>query len=196
MKLTVNINLGGYSFNIDEDAYVELKGYLRSLERHFAAEESCAEILLDIEARISEIFRTKLTSYKQVITIQDVLQAISVMGTPEDISDDDKKTAKDKFASSGYRRMYRDPENRIIGGVCAGIGAYWDIDTVIIRVIFIALIFAGGLGALIYLILYIALPEARTKAQRIEMHGEPVNIHNIKETVKKEFNEVRKKMKL
>jgi len=195
MKLTVNINLGGYSFNIDEDAYVELKGYLRSLERHFAAEESCSEILLDIEARISEIFRAKLTAYKQVITIEDVLQAISVMGTPEDISENDKKTAKDKFSSPGYHRLYRDPENRIIGGVCAGIGAYWDIDPVVARVIFVALIFAGGLGALIYIILYIALPEARTTTQRIEMHGEPVNIHNIKETVKREFNEVRKKMK-
>ena len=196
MKLTVNINLGGYSFNIDEDAYVELKGYLRSLEHHFATEESCAEILLDIEARISEIFRTKLTSYKQVINIEDILQTISVMGTPEDISENDKKTTKDKFSSPGYHRMYRDPENRIIGGICAGIGAYWDIDPVIIRVIFVALILAGGLGALIYIILYITLPEARTTTQKIEMHGEPVNIHNIKETVKREFNEVRKKMKL
>jgi phage shock protein PspC (stress-responsive transcriptional regulator) len=195
MKLTVSINLGGYSFNIDEDAYVELKGYLKSLERHFAAEESCSEILLDIEARISEIFRSKLTVYKQVITIEDVLQAISIMGTPEDISENDKKTAKDKFSSPGYHRMYRDTENRIIGGVCAGIGAYWDIDPVIVRVIFVALIFAGGLGALIYLILYIALPKARTTAQKIEMHGDPVNIHNIKQAVKEEFNEVRNRMK-
>jgi phage shock protein PspC (stress-responsive transcriptional regulator) len=195
MKLTVSINLGGYPFHIDEDAYGELKGYLRSLERHFAAEESCSEIISDIEARISEIFRTKITAHKQVITIEDVFQAISIMGTPEDISENDKKTAKNKFSSSGYHRMYRDPDNRIIGGVCAGIGAYWDIDPVIIRVIFVALIFAGGLGALMYLILYIALPKARTTAQRIEMHGEPVNIHNIKETVKEEFNELRKKMK-
>ena len=195
MKLTVSINLGGYPFNIDEDAYGELKGYLKSLERHFAGEESCSEIISDIEARISEIFRTKLTTYKQVISIEDVLQAISVMGTPEDISEDDKKTTKEKFASPGYHRMYRDPENSIIGGVCAGIGAYWDIEPLIVRIIFLALIFAGGMGALIYLILYIALPKARTTAQRIEMHGEPVNIHNIKETVKEEFNEVRKKMK-
>ena len=196
MKTTVSINLGGNPFNIDEDAYVELKNYLRSLERHFATEESCSEILSDIEARIAEIFRTKITAYKQVITIEDVLQAISVMGTPEDLFENDKKTVGDKFSSPGYRRMYRDPDNRIIGGVCAGIGAYWDIDPVIVRIIFVALILAGGLGALIYLILYIALPAARTTAQRIEMRGEPVNIHNIKEVVKKEFNEVRKKMKL
>jgi phage shock protein PspC (stress-responsive transcriptional regulator) len=194
MKLTVSINLRGYFFNIDEDAYAELKGYLRSLERHFATEESYSEILSDIETRIAEIFRTKLTTYKQVITIEDVSQAISVMGTPEDFSENDKKTTKEKFSSSGYHRLYRDPDNRIIGGVCAGIGAYWDIDPVIVRIIFVLLTFIGGIGALVYIILYIALPEARTTAQKIEMHGEPVNIHNIKETVKKEFNEVRKKM--
>ena len=196
MKLTVSINLGGYSFNIDEDAYVELKRYLKNLEHHFATEESCSEIISDIEARISEIFRTKITTYKQVITIEDVLQVISIMGEPEDMSENNKRTTKSKFSSRGYHRMYRDPDNRIIGGVCAGIGAYWSIDPVIIRIIFIAFTFAGGLGTLIYLILYIALPKARTMAQKIEMRGEPVNIHNIKETVKNEFNEVKKKMKL
>ena len=196
MKLTVSINLGGYSFNIDEDAYIELKRYLKNLEHHFATEESCSEIISDIEARISEIFRTKITTYKQVITIEDVLQVISIMGEPEDMSENNKRTTKSKFSSRGYHRMYRDPDNRIIGGVCAGIGAYWSIDPVIIRIIFIVLTFAGGLGTLIYLILYIALPKARTMAQKIEMRGEPVNIHNIKETVKNEFNEVKKKMKL
>jgi len=196
MKLTVSINLGGYSFNIDEDAYIELKGYLKSLERHFAAEESCSEILSDIETRLAEIFRTKMTNYKQVISIEDVFQTISVMGTPEDISENEKETTKEKFSSRSYHRMYRDTDNRIIGGVCAGIGAYWGIDPVIIRIILVALMFAGGLGALIYIILYIAIPEAKTTAQKIEMHGEPVNIHNIKEVVKNEFNAVRKKMKL
>ena len=92
--------------------------------------------------------------------------------------------------------MYRDPDHRIIGGVCAGMGAYWDIDPIILRVLFVAFLVAGGLGALIYLILYIVLPEAKTTAQKIEMKGEPVNIHNIKESVKEEFENVRKKMKL
>ena len=92
--------------------------------------------------------------------------------------------------------MYRDPDHRIIGGVCAGMGAYWDIEPWIIRIIFIALAMAGGLGILVYLILYIVLPEAKTTAQKIEMKGDPVNIHNIKESVKKEFDTVRKNMKL
>ena len=195
MKITVSINLGGYSFNIDEDAYAELKMYLRNLELHFAREESASEILSDIETRMAEIFRAKITSYKQVINIEDVRQAISVLGTPEDISDSDGPTSREKFSSPGYHRMYRDPDNRIIGGVCSGMGAYWNIDPLIVRIIFIALSLAGGIGVIVYLILYIVLPEAKTTAQKIEMKGEPVNIHNIKDAVKKEFDSVRKNMK-
>jgi len=196
MKLTISINLGGYSFNIDEDAYAELKRYIRSLELHFAEEESSAEILSDIESRMSELFRARITGYKQVITIEDVREVCSVLGTPEDISDSEKTTTGDRFASSGYHRMYRDPDNRIIGGVCAGMGAYWRIEPWIIRIIFVILAMMGGLGILVYLILYIVLPEAKTTAQKIEMKGDPVNIHNIRESVKKEFDNVRKNMKL
>ncbi|MEI8226326.1 MAG: PspC domain-containing protein [Bacteroidota bacterium] len=196
MKITVSINLGGYSFNIDEDAYAELKRYLKNLELHFAGEESSSEILSDIETRMAELFRTKITNYKQVIDIEDVRQAISVLGTPEDISDNDGPSARDKFSSPGYHRMYRDTDHRVIGGVCSGMGAYWGIDPVIVRIIFVALALGGGLGVLVYLILYIVIPEAKTTAQKIEMKGNPVNIHNIKESVKKEFDTVRKNMKL
>jgi phage shock protein PspC (stress-responsive transcriptional regulator) len=196
MKITVSINLGGYSFNIDEDAYAELKRYLKNLEIHFANEESSSEILSDIEARMAELFRAKLSTYKKVITMEDVRNTISILGTPEDISDNERTSAKDKFSTPGYHRMYRDPDHRIIGGVCSGMGAYWDIEPWIIRVIFIAFTAMGGLGALVYLILYIVLPEAKTTAQKIEMKGEPVNIKNIKDSVKEEFDNVRKNMKL
>jgi phage shock protein PspC (stress-responsive transcriptional regulator) len=196
MKITVSVNLGGYSFNIDEDAYDELKRYMKNLELHFAGEESSAEILSDIETRMAELFRIKITGYKQVITIDDVHQVITVLGKPEDIDDKDGRSARDKFATPGYHRMYRDPDHRIIGGVCSGMGAYWDIDPLVIRIIFAALIFAGGLGALTYVILWIVLPEASTTSEKIEMKGEPVNIHNIKESVKQEIENVRKKMNL
>jgi len=195
MKITVSINLGGYSFNIDEDAYAELKRYLKNLELHFAGEESSSEILSDIEARMAELFRIKLTGYKQVINIDDVRQVISVLGTPEDISDTERPTARDKFSSPGYHRMYRDTDHRVIGGVCAGMAAYWDIELWLVRLIFFVLLMMG-VGILIYLILYIVLPEAKTTAEKIEMKGNPVNIHNIKDSVKKEFDTVRKNMNL
>jgi phage shock protein PspC (stress-responsive transcriptional regulator) len=196
MKITVSVNLGGYSFNIDEDAYSELKRYLKNLEMHFAGEESSSEILSDIEARMAELLRTKLTGYKKVINITDVKEVISVMGNPEDISDNEGPSPKEKFSTPGAHRMYRDPDKRVIGGVCSGMGAYWRVDPWIVRIIFIAVTMAGGLGVLVYLILYIVLPEAKTTAQKIEMKGDPVNIHNIKESVKKEFDEVRKNMNL
>jgi phage shock protein PspC (stress-responsive transcriptional regulator) len=195
MKITVSINLGGYSFNIDEDAYAELKRYLKNLELHFAGEESSSEILSDIETRMAELFRTKLTSYKQVITIEDVHQVIGVLGTPEDISNNEGPTTRDKFSSPGYHRMYRDTDHRVIGGVCAGMAAYWNIELWLVRFIFFVLVMMG-VGILIYLILYIVLPEAKTTAEKIEMKGNPVNIHNIKDSVKKEFDTVRKNMNL
>lgn len=195
MKITVSVNLGGYSFNIDEDAYTELKRYLKKLELHFAGEDSSTEILSDIETRMAELFRTKLTNYKQVINIEDAHQVIAVLGTPEDISDNERPTARDKFSSPGYHRMYRDTDHRVIGGVCAGMAAYWDIELWIVRLIFFILAMMG-VGILIYLILYIVLPEAKTTAEKIEMKGNPVNINNIKDSVKKEFDTVRKNMNL
>jgi phage shock protein PspC (stress-responsive transcriptional regulator) len=196
MKITMSINIGGWSFNIDEDAFSDLKRYLKNLEIHFAAEESSSEILADIESRMAEIFRSRLTTYKKVISIDDVRYAISVLGTPEDLSNEEGTTTRDKFSSPGYHRMYRDPDRRIIGGVCAGMGSYWNIEPWIVRIIFFILAMMGGLGILIYLILYIVLPEAKTTSQKIEMKGEPVNIHNITEAVKKEFDSVRKNMNL
>jgi phage shock protein PspC (stress-responsive transcriptional regulator) len=194
MKITVSINLGGYSFNIDEDAYAELKRYLKNLEFHFAGEESSTEILSDIETRMAELFRAKLTSYKQVITIEDVNHVVTILGTPEDISNAEGPSTRDKFSSPGYHRMYRDTDHRAIGGVCAGIAAYWNMELWLVRLIFLILGFMG-VGILIYLILYIVLPEAKTTAEKIEMKGNPVNIHNITESVKKEFDSVTKNMK-
>jgi len=196
MKITLSVNIGGYSFNIDEDAYDELRIYLKNLEVWFAQEESSGEILNDIEARIAELFRAKLNEYRQVITIEDVRSVISVLGTPEDIAGKTEGGKSGKHGMAGTHRMYRDPDKRIIGGVSAGIAAYWHIEPVVVRILFLALVFAGGMGLLIYLILWVVLPEARTTAQKIEMRGEPVDIHNIKESVKREFDQVRRKMNL
>lgn len=195
MKITVSINIGGMAFHIDEDAYTELKIYLRSLDRYFAKEASSAEIMADIEARIADLLKSKISDYKQVVTLQDVREVINTLGTPEDISDDSGSTYE-RSSFTGYRRMYRDPDNRIIGGVCSGMAAYWRIDPWIVRIIFIIISLPGGLGILIYLILWIVLPEAKTTAQKIEMKGDPVNIHNIKDSVRREFDNVKDKMNL
>ncbi len=196
MKITVTLNIGGMAFYIDEDAYRELKRYLRSLELHFAKEESSAEIMSDIESRIAELLKARINDFKQVVTIVDIREVIDVLGTPEDIGFEDSGNIYSKISSPGYHRMYRDPDERIIGGVCSGMAAYWRIDPWIMRVIFIILALPGGLGVLIYIVLWIVLPEAKTTAQKIEMRGDPVNIHNIKDSVKEEFENLKRNMKL
>ncbi len=193
MKVTVNINLGGYPFNVDDDAYERLRQYMKSLENEFSGESSASEIMTDIEGRIAELFRMRLNSYKQVITIKDVEEVIAILGSPEVISG---SGPAEEGPPRSQRRMYRDPDRRVIGGVCAGISAYLNWDPLIMRIIFAVLILPGGFGLGLYLILWIVLPEAKTTAQKLEMRGDPVTIGNIKDSVKEEFETVKKKMKL
>ena len=146
MKITVSINIGGIAFHIDEDAYTELKIYLRSLERHFAKEESSAEIMSDIESRVAELLKARISDFKQVVTLKDVQEVINILGTPEDIGSEDSGGPIREYQGL-YHRMYRDPDNRIIAGVCSGVAAYWRIDPWLVRVIFIILALPGGIGA-------------------------------------------------
>jgi phage shock protein PspC (stress-responsive transcriptional regulator) len=193
MKMTVNINLGGYAFNVDEDAYDRLRQYLKTLEKEFSGESSAAEIMADIEGRIAELFKMRLSTYKQVINMKDVEEVMAILGAPEVISG---SGATEEQPPRSQRRIYRDPDGRIIGGVCAGLGAYFNWDPLIWRVIFVVLVLAGGFGIALYLILWIIVPEAKTTAQKLEMRGNPVTIENIKDSVKQEFETVKKKMNL
>jgi len=193
MKTTVNINLGGYAFNLDDDAYERLRQYMKSLEKEFSGEPSSAEIMSDIEGRIAELFKMRLNPYKQVITMKDVEEVMAILGSPEVISGGEPSDAS---PPRSQRRIYRDPDRRIIGGVCAGISAYLNWDPWIMRIIFAVLILPGGFGLALYVILWIVLPEAKTTAQKLEMRGDPVTVDNIKDSVKQEFDTVKKKMNL
>lgn len=193
MKVTVNINLGGYAFNVDDDAYERLRQYMKSLEKEFSGEPGASEIMTDIEGRISELFKARLNAYKQVITMKDVEEVMAILGSPEVISGSEPSGEVPPRSS---RRMYRDPDRRVFGGVCAGISAYLDWDPLILRIIFAILIFAGGFGLGLYIILWIVLPEAKTTAQKLEMRGDPVTIDNIKDSVRQEFETVKKKMNI
>lgn len=193
MKVTVNINLGGYAFNVDDDAYERLRQYMKSLEKEFSGEPGASEIMSDIEGRISELFKARLNAYKQVITMKDVEEVMGILGSPEVISGGEPGG---EVPPRSQRRMYRDPDRRVFGGVCAGISAYLDWDPLILRIIFALLIFAGGFGLGLYLILWIVLPEAKTTAQKLEMRGDPVTIDNIKDSVRQEFDTVKKKMNI
>lgn len=199
MKQTYSVNIGGMSFNIDNDAYMTLKTYLDQIEAHFADEEGGKEIMDDIEVRISELFQERIKGPKQVIDLNDVKEVMEILGDPDEIGETENggdSRRKEKFGPSGYRRIYRDPDNRILGGVCSGMGAYWQIDPLVFRLLFVLAFLVFGVGLVLYLILWIVIPEAKTAAQKLEMKGKPVNISNIGKTVKEEFQNVRDRMNL
>ena len=183
MKKTVNINISGFIFHIDEDAFDKLGNYLETIKRGFHNSEGRDEIIADIEARIAEILQTKIGELKQVISIQDINEVIAVMGEPEQIGAE-RKTSKEQETR---KRLYRDPDNKIIGGVCGGVGAYFNIDPVWIRVAFVVALFVFGSGPLLYILLWLIIPQAYTTAEKLEMRGESVNVSNIEKSIREEL---------
>jgi len=191
MKTTFSVNLGNRVYNIDDDAYMRLKEYLEHIESYFSDGKEREDIISDIELRISELFSERLGATKQVITLHDVDEIIAIMGDPQVISGGKATSDKTYEGRTGSRRIYRDPDDRMIGGVCAGLAGYTNIDPVIMRLIFVVLLFMG-IGALAYIILWIVVPEARTTAQKLEMRGDSVNASNIGNFFKDEFESVKK----
>ena len=201
MKKAIKINLSGIIFHIDEDAYERLKKYLDAISRHFSNKEEAEEIMNDIEARIAELFQEKISREEEVINISQVDQVISIMGNPEEIIDPAEESSKGSgsrsgaYAHSGSRRLYRDTENSVIAGVCGGLGAYFSIDPLIFRILFIVFFFVGGASIPVYIILWIVLPKAETAGQKLEMRGEPVNVSNIEKKVREEYESAKENVK-
>ncbi len=192
MKKTFTINISGSVFHIEEDAYEVLQKYMVTLKNHFGSSEEGIEIISDIEARIAEIFTEKLNGGKNAVTLEWVNIVINTMGTPESFSE----TLDDEEPQPGQekrkRRLYRDPEQTVLGGVCGGLSVYFDMDPVIVRIIFVVLtIITTGVGVLAYLILWIAVPKAVNTAQRLEMRGQEVSVKNIEKFFKDEANAVK-----
>jgi phage shock protein PspC (stress-responsive transcriptional regulator) len=195
MKKTLTINLGGIVFHIDEDAYQRLGLYLDSLKKHFSVVDDYREILDDIESRIAEIFQENLAGTRQVVTLEDVEKVIRIMGHPSEI-EDQGETAGDQQEVNGTRgskRFYRDPDGKILGGVCSGIGAYFHLDPVWVRIVFLLFLMAGGTSILVYLILWIVMPEAETATDRLEMRGEKITIANIEKSVGEEWKDLKER---
>lgn len=198
MKKTVDINIGNRAFHIDEDAYTHLKQYLERLNRLFNKQEGGSEIITDIEIRIAELFETKINSNSGVISMQMVDEVINIMGQPEDLDDDNgdaKKEEKVYYAKveEPKKRFYRDIDNRVIAGICAGLAAYFNMDIAIIRIIAVILFFVTSGGAIpVYIILWLIIPPAISRAQKMEMRGERVTIENIERTIREEYEEMKK----
>ncbi len=197
MNKTVNINLAGIFFHIDEDAYLKLQRYLEAIKRSFTDSQGRSEIIADIETRIAELFNERVQNDKQVIRIKEVDEVISIMGQPEDylvdddiFEDDSNASFSKKQTTASSRKLFRDTDNSYIGGVSSGLGHYFGIDAVWIRLAWVLLIFGAGTGILLYILLWILVPEAKTTAEKIMMTGEPVTISNIEKKIKDSFENV------
>ncbi len=195
MNKTININLGGMFFHIDEDAYLKLSRYFEAIKKQLSDSDGKDEIMSDIEIRISELFSEKLKSDKQVISLKDLDEVIAIMGEPQDYRlDDEEPKAQSSQHTQKSKKLYRDTEEGILGGVLAGLSHYLGIDKVWVRIIFILLVVFYGTGILIYIILWIIMPEAKTTSEKLEMKGEAVNISNIEKKVRKEFENISEKV--
>lgn len=207
MNKIFDINLGGIPFQIDDNAYEVLTAYLTTLKNHFAHTIGYEEILNDIENRLAEMFSEKIKNGSRIISIADVEEATTSMGKPEQIDENvntkqeqtQQKTKETHQQTNEYwyrRRLYRNADDKILGGVCSGLGATLGIDKVWIRLAFACSILLLGTGALLYIILWIIIPEAKSATEKLEMQGEPINIHSIGKQIEedaKAFSEHMKK---
>ncbi|MCB0735665.1 MAG: DUF2807 domain-containing protein [Bacteroidetes bacterium] len=202
MNKIITINLGGIAIQIEEDAYDLLRGYLKRLEAHFEGTENAEEILSDIEHRIAEMLYDRLKTGKVSINRADVDEVSAAMGSPdemdaEDQTDERTETRKTTTNSTKKRikRLFRDPDDGKIGGVCSGLAKYLDIDVAIIRIIWLIMLFIFGTGFLIYFLLWAILPEAKTAAEKLEMNGEVPNVENITNAIRDEANHAYQRIK-
>ena len=198
MNKTVNINIGGLFFNIDENAFQKLSRYFDAIKRSLSNSNGQDEIMKDIEMRVAELLQEKQLSDKHVVNLQDVDAVISVMGQPEDYRiDEENDNLNEGFSAKNTvtKKLYRDKDASIIGGVCSGLGHYFGIDKVWIRIFLFGLVWFGGTGIVAYLVLWIVMPEATTTSEKLEMKGSPVTISNIEKKVREEFDNVSQKFK-
>ncbi|TVZ55761.1 phage shock protein C (PspC) family protein [Lutibacter sp. Hel_I_33_5] len=199
MNKTININLGGFFFHIDEVAYKKLRRYLDTISKSLSDDpQGKNEIIADIEARISELLSEKITDARQVVNEGDIEEIIKIMGQPEDYADVDESYSESSYSyqrnNANSKKLYRDSDDKFLGGVCSGIGHYFNVDVIWIRLAFIILLFSG-FSPLIYIILWVLLPEARTTAEKLQMEGEDVNIDNIEKKIRKEFTNISENVK-
>jgi phage shock protein PspC (stress-responsive transcriptional regulator) len=214
MNKVISINIGGSIFQVEENAYDKLNAYLNELKKYFGNKPEGNEIITDIENRIAELLRAKITPFKAAINLDDVNEVTASMGAPKDLATEEEANEKETQAGSEEKkstytmmnesqpnRVFRDPDGRIVGGVCSGLGHYFKIDPIWIRLFFVIVtitslrfIFFGASPVLVYIILWIIIPEAKTTAEKLQMRKEKINIDNIQKSVQTEFNKVKDAM--
>jgi phage shock protein PspC (stress-responsive transcriptional regulator) len=200
MKKIVQTQIGGRTFYMDEDAYVRLQAYLTSLHKYYGHGTEGAEIVADVEARIAEILHDKISVTHRAVSLSDIAAVIATIGEVEQFGDtqtDEEyqhhtQYTNPKTHNMQRRRIFRDTDNRKLGGVCAGLAAYFGLSVSIVRVLFALSGFFYGTSVVIYVLLWAMVPEAKTTSEKIEMRGDKINLENIEKTIKDEFSNFRK----
>lgn len=197
MKQVVNVSIGNKSFIVETDAYNYLSQYLNDYKA-FGGSQS-EQTMNDLEERIAEILSNQISAVKNVVTMQMVKDVVAQIGMPNGSAYNPGAGAEQAggyYNQTDYsgpfntsysymgpdgiqKRLYRDPENRTLAGVCGGLGAYFNIEPLLFKIFFLVLFFCVGGGLLLYIILWILLPKAVTPAEKCEMRGLPKTAENL-----------------
>ena len=190
MKTVVNASIGGRSFSVDSDAYDRLNLYLSHFREKLGVNAGQSkEIMDELEGRIAEHFFEEVGDSRKVVSLPLVEKVIRQLGMPDGSDEQEPKTKEETYSSREKeydyeqprrrRALFRDPDNRVFGGVCAGVAAYFDLDLTLVRVITFCVIAFGGVGFCLYLILWLCVPKAVTAAEKCMMHGEEPTAENM-----------------
>lgn len=179
MKKVLAVNIGYKPFTIDEDAYMRLDSYIENFRQKTQMGLQTNEVIDDLELRIAELFTEYLGSNKEIVDIVMVNRVIAQLGMPDGSSSDNFETPHFE-QQKAKKRFYRNPENKAIGGVCSGLATYWNIDIVLIRVLFVVTALCGSIGFWAYIILWVVSPLANTSAQKCELRGLPITAENMR----------------
>ncbi|MBO7562869.1 MAG: PspC domain-containing protein [Bacteroidales bacterium] len=196
MKEVVNVAVGNKGFTLETDAYQALRDYLDAFRTKSSAGVQSDATMYELEDRIAEILSMKISYERNVVNIAMIDEITAQLGMPDGSpysriqNQSYQQTGntyyqnRNSYAAGGYgyapkKKLYRDVDNAFIGGVCAGLGHYLDFDTTIIKIIFLILfLFVGG-GLLLYIILWIVAPPAKTPVEKCEMRGWPLTAENL-----------------
>jgi phage shock protein PspC (stress-responsive transcriptional regulator) len=188
MERVVTVNLNGHAYTIDETAFARLKTYLDRAGAALEGNPDRDEILRDLEQAIADKCRAQLSAQRSVISDADVAQALEEMGPVEGADAPGAERAESGGQEPPRKRLYRVRDGAMISGVCSGVGAYFDIDANIIRVLFIvATLFSGGGALLVYIAMMFIVPSANTREEWAQAHGLPFNAQEVIERAKQDY---------
>ncbi|MDA9550494.1 PspC domain-containing protein [Flavobacteriaceae bacterium] len=194
MNITKDIHLSHVKFTMDDVAYKILKSYLDKLTIAFSSNSSKNEILEDIESHIAELFSAN-NSINRVISVTDVNNAIEVLGTPEELAEDENEQDTPSKNTNTNKKFFRDTDDSYVGGVASGLAHYFGISPAWTRILFILFFFVPiPFTTLTYIILWIVIPSAKTSADKIRMTGEAVSVASIKNKIESVLPEIEKEI--